>query len=48
MTAKDMLKENWPNIFWRSCVAHIIDLILEGIRKIPKYNLVIEKAGLLA
>ena len=44
MTAKNMLKITRPNIFWSSCAAHTIDLILEAIEKLPKYKLVIEKA----
>ena len=44
MAAKNMLKISRPNIFWSSCAAHTIDLMLEAIGKLPKYKLVIEKA----
>ncbi|XP_052619826.1 uncharacterized protein LOC128126130 [Lactuca sativa] len=33
MAAAKLLIEKWPNMFWASCAAHIIDLMLEAIGK---------------
>lgn len=42
-----MLKEERPNIFWTGCAAHTIDLMLEGISKLPKFAKIIDQAKAL-
>ncbi|KAI8542832.1 hypothetical protein RHMOL_Rhmol08G0170100 [Rhododendron molle] len=44
MAAAELLKIKRPNIFWSSCATHTINLMLEGIGKLPKFKGVIEKA----
>ncbi|KAF7143424.1 hypothetical protein RHSIM_Rhsim05G0095800 [Rhododendron simsii] len=44
MAATELLKVKRPNIFWSSCATHTINLMLEGIGKLPKFKGVIEKA----
>ncbi|KAF7142982.1 hypothetical protein RHSIM_Rhsim05G0095700 [Rhododendron simsii] len=44
MAAAELLKVKRPNIFWSSCATHTINLMLEGIGKLPKFKGVIEKA----
>lgn len=41
-------KANPRLLFWNSCTAHTIDLMLEDIEKLPKYKTVIERARSLA
>ncbi|TXG57362.1 hypothetical protein EZV62_018675 [Acer yangbiense] len=36
MAAAKMLKEKMPSIFWTSCATHTINLMLEGIGKLPR------------
>ena len=38
MAAARMLREKIPNIFWSSCATHTINLILEGIGKLPRFK----------
>ncbi|CAH9140124.1 unnamed protein product [Cuscuta epithymum] len=45
--AAKYLKEKRPNIFWSGCAAHTIDLMLEGISKLPKFKKVIDQAKTL-
>ena len=44
MAAANLLKEKRPNIFWTSCAAHTLNLMLEAIGKQPRFKGVIEKA----
>ncbi|KAK2655647.1 hypothetical protein Ddye_008699 [Dipteronia dyeriana] len=44
MAAVKMLKEMMPNIFWSSCVTHTINLILEGIGKLPRFKKTLDNA----
>jgi hypothetical protein len=44
MAAKELLKAKRPRIFWTSCAAHTVDLMLEGISKLPAFKGVIAKA----
>nr|XP_017225777.1 PREDICTED: uncharacterized protein LOC108201946 [Daucus carota subsp. sativus] len=47
MAAAKLLKVKRPNIFWTSCATHTLNLILEGIGKIPRIQHIIEKAKAL-
>jgi type III secretory pathway lipoprotein EscJ len=44
MGAKKLLEEKRPNIFWTSCAAHTINLMLQGIGNMPQYKKVVDKA----
>ncbi|GFS33428.1 HAT transposon superfamily protein [Actinidia rufa] len=44
MATTDLLKKKRPNIFWTSCAAHTLNLMLEAIGKQPRFKGVIEKA----
>ena len=44
MGAKRLLEEKRPHIFWTSCAAHTINLMLQGIGNMPRYKKVIEQA----
>ncbi|CAN7091342.1 unnamed protein product, partial [Brassica rapa subsp. narinosa] len=44
VAAARLLKEKWPRIFWTGCAAHTVDLMLEGISKLPGFAKVIEQA----
>ncbi|MGV7388957.1 DUF domain-containing protein, partial [Mycobacterium kansasii] len=44
MTAADLLMIKRPHMFWISCATHTLNLMLEGIGKLPKFKGVIEKA----
>ncbi|XP_073153114.1 uncharacterized protein [Henckelia pumila] len=44
MAAVNLLALEKPNIFWTSCAAHTIKLMLEGISKLDMFNGVIKKA----
>ncbi|CAA7023825.1 unnamed protein product [Microthlaspi erraticum] len=35
VSATRLLRQKRPNIFWSSCAAHTVDLMLEGISKLP-------------
>ncbi|XP_042380420.1 uncharacterized protein LOC121972865 [Zingiber officinale] len=45
MAATKLLALERPNIFWISCATHTINLMLEGISKLPMFNGVIKKAN---
>ncbi|XP_073271521.1 uncharacterized protein [Primulina huaijiensis] len=47
MTATDLLKVTQPQIFWTSCATHTINLMLEAIRKLPKFSRMLEKTKAL-
>ncbi|KAG7544115.1 hypothetical protein ISN45_Aa07g039810 [Arabidopsis thaliana x Arabidopsis arenosa] len=47
VAAARMLKEMRPNIFWTGCAAHTIDLMLEGVSKLPWFAKVISQAKAL-
>ncbi|KAK2654063.1 hypothetical protein Ddye_013919 [Dipteronia dyeriana] len=42
MVVAKMLKVKMPSIFWSSCATHTINLMLEGIGKIPKFKNTLE------
>ncbi|PWZ29639.1 hypothetical protein Zm00014a_024102 [Zea mays] len=44
MGAKKLLLEKRPQIFWTSCAAHTINLMLQGIGKLPRFRKVIDQA----
>ncbi|WOH03861.1 hypothetical protein DCAR_0623261 [Daucus carota subsp. sativus] len=44
MAAAKLLNEKRPYIFWTSCATHTMNLILEGIGKMPKFKFVIDKS----
>ncbi|XP_048604830.1 uncharacterized protein LOC125582270 [Brassica napus] len=44
VAAAKMLKQKRPNIFWTGCAAHTIDLMLEGISKLPGIAKIIDQA----
>ena len=44
MVAVKMLKVKMPYIFWSSCATHTINLMLEGIGKLPKFKNTLEEA----
>lgn len=47
LAAAKMLKEKRPGIFWSSCAAHTVNLMLEDIVKLPKISKYIDKAKAL-
>ncbi|CAA0816157.1 hAT transposon superfamily protein [Striga hermonthica] len=47
MGAAKLLRIKRPTIFWTSCAAHTINLILEGIAKLPRFTKTIEQAKAL-
>ena len=47
MAAKDLLYVKRPNIFWSSCATHTLNLILEGIGKMKKFENTIGQAKAL-
>ena len=47
MAASQLLIEKRPNMFWTSCAAHTIDLMLEAIGKEAKFKGLISKAKTL-
>ncbi|CAA0810129.1 hAT transposon superfamily protein [Striga hermonthica] len=47
MGAAKLLRTKRPTIFWTSCAAHTMNLILEGIAKRPRFNKTIEQAKAL-
>ncbi|KAL5739818.1 hypothetical protein ACOSQ2_028998 [Xanthoceras sorbifolium] len=44
MAAAKLLKDRMPHIFWSSCATHTINLMLEGIGKIPKFKKTLDSA----
>lgn len=44
MGVAKLLKVKRPKIFWTSCAAHTIDLMLENIAKLPRFKKVIDQA----
>jgi hypothetical protein len=44
MAAASLMLEKRPTLFWTGCATHTINLILEGIGKLPKYKQVIDRA----
>ncbi|XP_033132372.1 uncharacterized protein LOC117127129 [Brassica rapa] len=44
VAAARLLKEKRPRIFWTTCAAHTVDLMLEGISKLTVFAKVIEQA----
>ncbi|XP_047320586.1 uncharacterized protein LOC124924617 [Impatiens glandulifera] len=44
MAAKRLLKVKRPNVFWTSCAAHTMNLMLEGIGKQSKFKKTIDSA----
>ncbi|KAK2661378.1 hypothetical protein Ddye_007911 [Dipteronia dyeriana] len=44
MAATKLLKVKMPSIFWSSCATHTINLMLEGIDKLPKFKNTLEEA----
>lgn len=44
MAAAKLLNDKRPYIFWTSCATHTLNLILEGIGKMPKFKFVIDKS----
>ncbi|TXG64053.1 hypothetical protein EZV62_011047 [Acer yangbiense] len=44
MAAAKMLKEKMPSIFWTSCATHTINLMLEGIGKLPRFKKTLDLA----
>ncbi|CAA0809321.1 hAT transposon superfamily protein, partial [Striga hermonthica] len=47
MGAAKLLRIKRPTIFWTSCATHTINLILEGIAKLPRFTKTIEQAKAL-
>ncbi|CAA0811945.1 hAT transposon superfamily protein [Striga hermonthica] len=43
MGAAKLLRIKRPTIFWTSCAAHTLNLILEGIAKLPRFTKTIEQ-----
>ncbi|XP_039778171.1 uncharacterized protein LOC120645455 [Panicum virgatum] len=43
MGAKKLLLEKRPHIFWTSCAAHTINLMLQGIGNLPRFKKVIDQ-----
>ncbi|XP_022865553.1 uncharacterized protein LOC111385399 [Olea europaea var. sylvestris] len=44
VSAANLLSMERPNIFWTSCATHTLNLMLEGISKLPIFKGVIRKA----
>jgi hypothetical protein len=44
MGAKNLLEEKRPHVFWTSCAAHTINLMIQGIGNMPKFKKVIDQA----
>ncbi|CAN6813214.1 unnamed protein product, partial [Brassica oleracea] len=44
VAAAKMLKQKRPRIFWTGCVAHTVDLMLEGISKLSGFARIIDQA----
>ncbi|KAK2666057.1 hypothetical protein Ddye_004631 [Dipteronia dyeriana] len=44
MAAAKMLKAKMPSIFWSPCATHTINLMLEGISKLPKFKNTLEES----
>ncbi|CAD6261061.1 unnamed protein product [Miscanthus lutarioriparius] len=44
MGAKKLLHEKRPQIFWTSCAAHTINLMLQGIGNIPRFKKLVDQA----
>ncbi|XP_010496007.1 PREDICTED: uncharacterized protein LOC104773140 [Camelina sativa] len=44
MAAAKILKEKIPSIFWTSCAAHTVNLMLESIGKLHNFKTVIDRA----
>jgi len=44
MGAKRLLEEKRPHIFWTSCAAHTINLMLQGIGNMPRFKKVVDQA----
>ncbi|XP_010419316.1 PREDICTED: uncharacterized protein LOC104705021 [Camelina sativa] len=44
MAAAKILKEKLPSIFWTSCAAHTVNLMLESIGKLHNFKTVIDRA----
>lgn len=47
MAAATLMKAKRPNIFWTSCATHTVNLMLEGIGKLPRFKSAIDKARAL-
>ncbi|CAI0465556.1 unnamed protein product [Linum tenue] len=43
-TAKALLSEKRPNMFWSSCATHTINLMLQGISNIPRFKKIVDQA----
>jgi len=43
MGAKKLLPEKRPHIFWTSCAAHTINLMLQGIGNLPRFKKVVDQ-----
>ncbi|CAG7901552.1 unnamed protein product [Brassica rapa] len=44
MAAARFLKEKMPDIFWTSCAAHTVNLMLESIAKLQSFKTIIKRA----
>lgn len=44
IAAATLLKDKRPGIFWTPCAAHCLDLMCEGVGKLPRLKSVIQKA----
>ncbi|KAL1207419.1 hypothetical protein V5N11_007013 [Cardamine amara subsp. amara] len=44
VAAAKILKQKRPRIFWTGCAAHTLDLMLEGISKLPGFAKIIDQA----
>uniref|UniRef100_A0A1J3FQ98 DUF659 domain-containing protein n=1 Tax=Noccaea caerulescens TaxID=107243 RepID=A0A1J3FQ98_NOCCA len=47
VAAAKLLKQKKPSIFWSGCAAHTVDLMLEGISKLPGFAKIIDQAKAL-
>lgn len=47
MAAAKLLKNNRPQIFWTSCAAHSMNLMLESIANLPRFKKTIDQAKAL-
>ncbi|KAJ0242651.1 hypothetical protein HA466_0205970 [Hirschfeldia incana] len=44
MAVARILKDKMPNIFWTSCAAHTVNLMLESIAKLQSFKTIIQRA----
>ncbi|XP_038692977.1 uncharacterized protein LOC119990910 isoform X2 [Tripterygium wilfordii] len=47
MAAASLMEKKRPNLFWTSCAAHTVNLMLEAIGKLPRFKSAIDKARAL-